>query len=290
MEYGMPSGRRLFGAAVFVVVAAATSVLGIVSAAVPSGANERESQVAETVVRPTTIDQVSASVGSSISYASQAISLGALRDTVSSVVNQASDPGELVGGTRGLEVAVLQQQLTDLGYRPGPVDGAYGAQTASAVLAFQKFESLDRTHTATAAVHDRIANPQGAGPRSDILGTRVEIDIVRQVLLVVGPDGTYKVINTSTGGNYEYVNPKTGDTNVAYTPTGSFAVGYRYDGLEVAPLGELYRPLYFYGGWAIHGSTSVPEYPASHGCARTSFTDQDWIWDQIPSGTPVYVY
>jgi len=64
----------------------------------------------------------------------------------------------------------------------------------------------------------------------------------------------------------------------------------RIDGLEQAPLGTLYRPLYFTGGWAIHGSTSVPAYPASHGCVRTSYPDQDFVWATIPNGAPVEVY
>jgi lipoprotein-anchoring transpeptidase ErfK/SrfK len=28
----------------------------------------------------------------------------------------------------------------------------------------------------------------------------------------------------------------------------------------------MWRPNYFYGGYALHGSTSVPTYAASHGC------------------------
>jgi N-acetylmuramoyl-L-alanine amidase len=30
----------------------------------------------------------------------------------------------------------------------------------------------------------------------------------------------------------------------------------------------MYRPNYFYGGYAVPGMTSVPAYPASHGCVR----------------------
>jgi lipoprotein-anchoring transpeptidase ErfK/SrfK len=50
------------------------------------------------------------------------------------------------------------------------------------------------------------------------------------------------------------------------------------DGLDEAPLGTLYRPLYFVGGWAVHGSPSVPGYPASHGCVRTADADQDFLF------------
>jgi lipoprotein-anchoring transpeptidase ErfK/SrfK len=55
----------------------------------------------------------------------------------------------------------------------------------------------------------------------------------------------------------------------------------------------LWRPKYFtWTGIAVHGYTSVPPYPASHGCARVSNNAINWIWDtnQMPIGTPVWVY
>ena len=64
----------------------------------------------------------------------------------------------------------------------------------------------------------------------------------------------------------------------------------RIDGIREAPLGSLYRPLYFHLGWAVHGSTSVPGYPASHGCVRTSYADQDFIFETIDDGALVILY
>ena len=42
----------------------------------------------------------------------------------------------------------------------------------------------------------------------------------------------------------------------------------------------------------IHGYTSVPAYPASHGCVRVTYPAMDFIWDKglTPIGTPVWVY
>jgi lipoprotein-anchoring transpeptidase ErfK/SrfK len=59
----------------------------------------------------------------------------------------------------------------------------------------------------------------------------------------------------------------------------------------VAPLGRLYRPVYFYGGYAVHGSGSIPAYPASHGCARVSNPAIDMIWREnlMPDGLRVLV-
>ena len=77
---------------------------------------------------------------------------------------------------------------------------------------------------------------------------------------------------------------------VADTPRGSYDIERRIDGVRVAPLGRLYRPLYFKGGFAIHGSNNVPGYPASHGCVRTTNPDQDFLWGAFENGTPVEIY
>jgi lipoprotein-anchoring transpeptidase ErfK/SrfK len=77
---------------------------------------------------------------------------------------------------------------------------------------------------------------------------------------------------------------------VAYTPTGTFSVYRAVDAPVVAPLGTLYKPLYFKEGWAMHGEPLVPPYPASHGCVRTHDWDQDWLFPQIPVGTQIVIY
>ena len=53
-------------------------------------------------------------------------------------------------------------------------------------------------------------------------------------------------------------------------------------------LGRIYRPKYFSGGQAVHGSNNVPNYPASHGCVRVSIPAMDFIWDSglMPLHTP----
>jgi lipoprotein-anchoring transpeptidase ErfK/SrfK len=57
-------------------------------------------------------------------------------------------------------------------------------------------------------------------------------------------------------------------------------------------LGDMWRPKYFNGGIAVHGSPSVPPYPASHGCVRVSNAAMNWLWDVwgMPRGTRVLVY
>ncbi len=52
----------------------------------------------------------------------------------------------------------------------------------------------------------------------------------------------------------------------------------------------LYNPFYFRGGYAVHGSPSVPNYPASHGCIRVTMWDMDLLLDYLEIGQTVYLY
>jgi peptidoglycan hydrolase-like protein with peptidoglycan-binding domain len=191
-------------------------------------------------------------------------------------------------GSAGSRVKHLQERLTALGYRPGPADGSFGAATASAVLAFQKREGLARDSAVGPEVESALKDPRAAGPPNGPV-PRLDIDIARQLVFVVLKDGSVVTLNSSTGNGETYAVPG-GGTDVAYTPVGDFTVIRKVPGDERAPLGTLRNPLYFYRGWAIHGAANVPAYPASHGCARISNTDADWLFPQIALGTPVIVY
>ena len=48
--------------------------------------------------------------------------------------------------------------------------------------------------------------------------------------------------------------------------------------------GNMYRPLYFDNGQAIHGANNVPRSPASHGCARLRVHHQDELLDWLGLG------
>jgi lipoprotein-anchoring transpeptidase ErfK/SrfK len=42
------------------------------------------------------------------------------------------------------------------------------------------------------------------------------------------------------------------------------------------------------GVFAIHGSSSIPPHPASHGCVRVPIHSSRWIYD-ILNGTPIHL-
>jgi peptidoglycan hydrolase-like protein with peptidoglycan-binding domain len=179
--------------------------------------------------------------------------------------------------------------LVDLGYWLGSADGHYGQLTRQAVMAFQKAEGLGRDGVAGPVTQGRLAAAGRQAPRAG--GTGLEIDLERQILMVVQGGQVQWVINTSTGNNETYTS-STGGSAQAITPPGSYTINREIDGVREAPLGTLYRPKYFNGGIAVHGSGSIPAHPASHGCARVTNSAMDMLWSSgvAAMGTPVTVY
>ena len=198
-------------------------------------------------------------------------------------------PAKLRSGAKGTRVVALQQRLTALGYWIGKVDGRFGSTTQQAVFALQKAARLDRDGVVGPATEKALA--RGVRPQArSTSGRVVEINLRRQLLMLVDDGKVTQVFNTSTGSNENYEHD--GETYLADTPTGRFRVGRQIDGWRHGPLGPLWRPKYFNGGIAVHGAPSVPPWPASHGCARVSIAAMNWLWadDRLPLRTRVLVY
>ena len=66
----------------------------------------------------------------------------------------------------------------------------------------------------------------------------------------------------------------------------------RVEGWDSGPSGSLYCPQYFDAAIAVHGYTSVPSTPASHGCVRMSLRATDNLWGVagIQVGSSLLVY
>jgi hypothetical protein len=192
-------------------------------------------------------------------------------------------------GARGPVVRTLQQRLATLRYWVGPVDGVFGDATQQAVYALQKAARLAPDGVVGPATWRALGRGVRA-PFRPVAGAAVEIDLGRDLLLLVRGHALLEAFNTSTGGGYAY--SQGGMSGVASTPRGRFTIYRQVDGLDVSPLGELWRPKYFVGGVAIHGSWSVPPTPVSHGCVRLSIEAMDWVWatNQMPVGRLVLVY
>lgn len=52
--------------------------------------------------------------------------------------------------------------------------------------------------------------------------------------------------------------------------------------------GNMYNSRQVIGAIYLHGSTSVPTYPASHGCIRVSVTDADWMYHKV-ANMPIFI-
>ncbi|MEO7428078.1 MAG: L,D-transpeptidase family protein [Acidimicrobiales bacterium] len=198
--------------------------------------------------------------------------------------------GTLELGEHGDEILLLQTQLRDLGFWLGTPDSTYGQLTRQAVLAFQKAQGLGRDGVAGPGTLGALGSAARPSPREPS-GSHLEIDLDRQLLLIVQDGQTRWAINTSTGSGEAYAAPG-GGTAVANTPRGSFKVDREVDGYRKAALGTLYRPKYFHGGIAIHGAGQIPAHPASHGCARVTNSAMDMLWASgvAAIGTPVLVH
>jgi peptidoglycan hydrolase-like protein with peptidoglycan-binding domain len=193
-------------------------------------------------------------------------------------------------GDSGAEVLALQQRLRDLGYWLGEPDGTYGLLTTQAVLALQGVAGIDRDGRTGPQTRAALEAGTRYQPRS-ASGAVTEIDRDQGVIAFVRDGAVELVLHTSTGTFETYTSG--GRELVADTPAGEYAVTWAHsDGWREGQLGRLYRPRYFHpDGIAVHGYTSVPAFPASHGCARVTVAAMDMIWarDLMPKGSAVVV-
>ncbi len=203
---------------------------------------------------------------------------------------KAKPPPQLRYGDSGTKVTALQKRLTDLGYWLGRTDGDFGPLTQQAVFALQKAAGISRD--GIVGPKTRKALDRGVRPKATLKGDGVEIDIARQLLLVVRKGKVSTVLNTSTGNGEPYTTTF-GTPSIAVTPRGTFSVIRAVDGMAESSLGKLWRPRYFTGsGYAVHGSSSVPPYPASHGCVRVSNAAMNMVWAEklMPIGSTITIH
>jgi len=181
-------------------------------------------------------------------------------------------------GARGGSVSQLSGRLRELHYAaPGGV--SFDGRVLDAVYAFQKVHGLPRTGVVDARFWHALSNPRVPVPRFTQPAAHIEVNKGLQVLYIVKGSRIALIVPISSAG-----------IAGAFTPVGRFAVYRKVGGFDPSPLGTLYDPLYFTGGYAIHGNPSVPPYPASHGCVRIPMWVAPLLYRTIPYGEAVYVY
>jgi len=179
--------------------------------------------------------------------------------------------------------------LAKLGYWVLNIDGKPDASTRHAITAFQKVEGLKRTGQLTPELLELLRNAAKPAPQYQTGAAHVEVDMKRQVLFYVDAGGNIdRILAVSTGSDKKYVFE--GKSDVAHTPRGEFKIYAQIDNIREAPLGTIYYPSYFNGGIAIHGSDSIPIFPASHGCVRVPRYADQALNHMLSIGMKVYVY
>jgi PKD repeat protein len=181
-------------------------------------------------------------------------------------------------GPGGSAVAQLGDRLRRLHYA-APYGTRFDGRMLDAVYAFQKVHGLPRTGIVDARFWRALSNPRTPIPRYARPADHLEISKGRQVLYVVRRARVVLIVPISTAG-----------VTGTYTPIGRFSIYRKVVGFDPSPLGTLYDPMYFTGGYAIHGNPSVPPYPASHGCVRVPMWVAPHLYATNPYGETVYVY
>ena len=146
---------------------------------------------------------------------------------------------------------------------------------------------MGRTLVAGALVAVLFSVMVGAGPAS-ASEYYLDVNITDQVLSEVVDGQVVYATHISSGSGEWYWQDD--DWWLAETPRGWFEIYAKDPGWVEAPLGWLYNAMYFVGGYAIHGSNFVPDWPDSHGCVRVTIEEADYLFDHIPIGTWVYVH
>jgi peptidoglycan hydrolase-like protein with peptidoglycan-binding domain len=188
------------------------------------------------------------------------------------------------------EIRQAEQRLAALGFWTGPVDGVWDGASRQALIAFQKLQGTRRTGVLTRADLEALSVATPLRPREPEPGPRIEVDIGRQVLYRVDADGDVRDIVPISSGSGKTFHENGYPETRAITPCGHLQVYAKASGWKRSPLGEMHNPLYIVGGVAIHGSTEMRTYPASHGCIRIPMFASEQLPKVVPKGTPVFVF
>ena len=133
-----------------------------------------------------------------------------------------------------------------------PYGGSFDGRMLDAVYAFEKVQGLARTGVVDARFWRALGGGRTPPPRYAQPASHLEVNKGRQVLYVVRGSKVALIVPVSTAG-----------LPGKFTPVGRFSIYRKVVGFDPSPLGTLYDPMYFTGGYAIHGNPSVPPYPAS---------------------------
>jgi hypothetical protein len=194
-------------------------------------------------------------------------------DVSNSIPFEATVPRELEDGSR--QTFLFNKLLRDNGYHMGDeLTDQQDMATGLGIMALRKTHDMPRNESYHPDLFELLLSGDGEfEPEHTEDGRHVEVDISRQVMALVSDGEATDVFHVSTGSGG--------------TPTGefqfySYGPGYNAKGM--------YYSIYYDGNYATHGYSSVPTYPASHGCTRNPMPYSVFIYDWIELGDTIYVY
>lgn len=178
-------------------------------------------------------------------------------------------------GSSGKDVRTFNRLLRKQGYVPSG-GRRFTGRTGRAVVAFRKVNGMPRITRSTSGIFRKLADDRGTyEPKHPGSGKHAEVNIARQVLVLADGDKAQRIYHISSGasstpsdrGHYRFYRRQPGYNNL-----------------------RMYYSTYYNRGEAIHGYSSVPTGPASHGCIRTPIPDAVSIYNWVQLGMSIYVY
>lgn len=201
----------------------------------------------------------------------------------------------------------VERVFSRLGLPVGTVDQKWGEATRRATCMWRELTGRKpyRSLPASYELKPILATTSLTVP--DYMVAGVNIDVTCQAATWVSKrltnsssgaiGGTNIGISTWTKYVKRVMQVSTGMPDVFPTRQGDFSITWKFNGWwqsTLYPDGKMYRPMFFAGGQALHGSISddlVHTYPASHGCVRMLHADMDALWaGGFSHGSAVQVY
>ena len=174
----------------------------------------------------------------------------------------------------GRQAALFNHLLRANGFHMGRVTDEPDDATGLAIMALRKTHELPLSEDYEPALFKLLLSGGAAfEPVHTEDGRHVEVDVSRQVMALVEDGEATDVFHVSTGSGG--------------TPRGQWSFYSKVPGYNAI---GMYYSVFYDGEYATHGYSSVPTYPASHGCTRNPVPYSVFIYDWIELGDVMYVY
>jgi L,D-transpeptidase catalytic domain len=181
-------------------------------------------------------------------------------------------PGHL---RKGPVAKLFNRSLQAQGFHTGTRGPRVTSGTHLAIKAFRKVNGMSWSEAYSPAIFRTLLMGKGAFKPRFSDGKHVEVDISRQVMALIEGDRAVHTFHVSTG---------TGGTP---TVLGNYRFYLKQPGYNSK---RMYYSVYFIGGYATHGYSSVPNGRASHGCVRNPIRFSRFIYNWIDLGDPMHTY